>query len=325
MVKWIVSILLVLSAAGLYWQYYSDEVPDVAAEYRYAIPNVEDIATIKISYRIIEDKILLERKEGYWELNGKYRARQDAMTNLLTAIEHMELQYIPGAAAVETMTKDLATTSTRVEILDGKGETMKAYFIGANTPDDRGSYIALAGTQKPAVVAVSGAEGSLRPRFVMPEIDWRDRIVFREKMEEIEEITVDYPANRNASFAIKNTDGEFDVFPLRDNQIVDGEKVRRGTIENYLNRYRSVGAEAIIRDLELAADLHNSVPFVRIRVRRNDDSYYEARLFPIGIDPTGSVRQQIERYHLLDNNGDLFLIQHRVFERLFLSLDYFME
>jgi hypothetical protein len=86
-----------------------------------------------------------------------------------------------------------------------------------------------------------------------------------------------------------------------------------------------VGAESILNIQGLKEQLEKDIPFVRISVLRSDESRYKVQLFPIRIDPDGTVRQQIERYHLLDDQGNIYLVQHRVFQKLFLGRDFFFE
>lgn len=323
--RWIVAIILVIAVAGLIFLFRQKSTPDLAASYHYAIKDVTRVAKIKIDYRLIDPDILLERKNGFWQLNGVYRAREDAMVNLLKALERLELQFIPRPAGKTTMLLDLATTGTKVEIFAENGELLKSYFIGGSTPDERGTFMIMAGTYDPAVVSMAGFEGTIRPIFIMSEIDWRDRIVFREDPDHIQELVVEYPGQPEASFILRRMQHELAAYPFKDDVKSLGLKPKPGAIESYLMNYKSVGAEAILSIPNLQEQLLREDPFVRISVRRSDASSFNVQLFPIKKDPEGSVRQQIARYHLMDDQGAVYLVQHRVFEKLFLGRDFFFE
>ena len=321
--KWLVGLTILIASLCLFIIFQRGEQSDIALSYRYAVEDIDAIEKIKIDYRLMNPDIVLEKKSDYWQLNNKYRAREDAIANLLDAIQGIELRFIPRPAGKQTMLKDLATTGTKVEIFGKNDQLIQAYFIGGNTSDDRATFIIKAGTQDPAAVGLAGFEGTIGTRFVMPATQWRDRIVFREIPDQIEELTVDYPAQPLASFALRKQDGEMVAYPLRDDQEMSDLVQKRGAIEAYLQNYKSVGAESILLNKDLTSTLWDTEPFVQISLRRSDHTNYWVRLYPIHVDPAGTVRDQIERYHLLDSKGDLYLIQHRVFQKLFLDKDFF--
>ncbi|MBK8504886.1 MAG: hypothetical protein IPL46_23340 [Saprospiraceae bacterium] len=219
---------------------------------------------------------------------------------------------------------DLATTGTKVELLNGNNEVLKAFFVGGTTPDERGTYMIMDGSQSPAVVTLTGFEGSIRPFFMMPEIEWRDRIVYRENADLIEELTVDYPGQTQSSFSIRKQKDTYRVFPMDDRINTTNLHPRQGAIEAYFHNYRSVGAEAIMDNPALIEILRTKQPFATVLIRRADQTSYEARFYPIDIEESATSKR-IERYHVLDDQGNLFLGQHLLFGKLFLSFESFFE
>lgn len=325
MKKFIITILLFASGWLIFNLYQKKKTPDLGAEYRYAIADPDRVAKIQINYRLIDPDILLERKKGYWLLNGKYRTRADAMENLLSAISTIELQYIPTPAAKENMIRNLATTGTKVELLDAQNQVIKSYFIGGNTPDDRGTFMIMNGSQSPSVVTLSGFEGSLRPYFIMPEIEWRDRTVFAENYDKLEEVIVEYNNEPSSSFALRKSEDGFSVFSTNDRLDVANRAIKRGSVEAYLQNYKKIGAEAIIDDANLWQKLTNQSPFARITLRRSDHSEYQTTFYPLELEDTENRNQPIERYHIIDNEGNIFLVQHRLFGQLFVDINNFFN
>lgn len=324
MKKLIVFFFLILAGWVIFTLYRQRQEPDLAEEYRYAIDNAADVVQIKINYRLMDPDIVLEKEKGAWRLNGKYKVRPDAIDNLLNAIEHLELQYIPTAAARTNMMRDLASTGTKVELLDAQNQLLKSYFIGGNTPDESGSYIIMAGSNSPAIATISGFTGSIRPYFIMPEIEWRDRTVFSEPYDNISEIVVEYPGRESSSFVIREQDGAFRAYPLSDNIDVSHRSPRAGALEAYLLHYKKISAEAIIEDPALLANLSRKTPFSQITIRRKDASEYRTAFYPLALDNEDS-RPLVERYHLIDNQGNLYLVQHLLFGKLFVDLENFFE
>lgn len=323
MKKIILALLLLFAAWMLYTYYQKEQLPDIGEEYRYSVTDVDDIAEIRINYRLMDPDILLQRQKNGWMLNQKYSVRNDAISNLLNAINNLELKYIPTSAAQQNMLRDLATTGTRVEIINRRGEVMKSYFVGGNTPDETGTFIIMDGSQSPAIANISGLDGSIRPYFIMPEIEWRDRTVFREEYDEISELMVEYPQQASASFVIRLQDNDFEVYPLKDQIDVSKRQVRSGAVEAYLHQYKMVSAEALIDDDILYSELVDKTPFSRITIRRKDGTAYHTAFYPLM--KSDGANQFIERYHLIDDKGNLFLVQNRLFGKLFVDLDNFFQ
>ncbi len=321
--KWRVAFLVVAVALVLFWFITEPSKPDLAAEYRYAIENPDLIQKIKIDYRLFEPDIVLERRSDAWWVNHDFKARKDAIENLLDALHRINLQFIPRPAAQEKMIVEMAATATKVEVFGKNEELLKSFFIGGTTPDERGTYIILEGTRAPAVVSMDGFEGSLMPRFAMPLHDWRDRMIFEVSQDEIKELVVHYPSKRESSFVIRRSYEGLQVYPLDDH--LGTGTYKRGSVEAYLQGYKFVGAEAIIVDTTIHDSLIKRTPFVEIELTKTDDSKYAVQLFPVVPVAKNYGNQRIQRYHLVDSKGDIFLIQHRVFEKLFLGLDYFFE
>ena len=325
MKKLIVTVVILLTAWFIYKQYQKGKAPDLAEEYRYAISNINDIAKIRINYRLMDPDITLEKVNGFWQLNNKYRARRDAIENLLKVIRGIELQYIPTPAARTNMIRDLATTGTKVEILDRQDHLLKSYFIGGSTPDERGTFIIMNGSQSPAVVTMTGFEGTIRPYFMMPEKDWRDRMIYTEDYNQLQEVIIEYPDRMESSFAIRRQQRGFAVFPLSDQINTLDRKPRKGAIEAYLQNYKSIGAEAIVDAEVVRENLEGRQPFARILIRRNDQSEYQTAFYPLILEESSSMNQQIERFHLIDSEGDVFLVQHLLFGKLFVDLNNFFD
>ena len=223
------------------------------------------------------------------------------------------------------MIRDLATTGTKVEMYDYQDQLIKSYFIGGNTPDERGTFVIMEGSQSPSVATLKGLEGSLRPYFIMPENEWRDRTVFAEDYNALEEVMVEYIDQPFSSFSIRRQPHGFKVFPVSDRINLSGRIERSGAVESYLQDYKKVSAEAVVNDRALAAQLEEQRPFARITVRKKGAEEYQATFYPLIPDDFEEQKNNIERYHILDNQGNLFLVQHRLFGKLFVDLDNFFS
>ena len=111
--------------------------------------------------------------------------------------------------------RETAADGIKVEIYDLQGKAMKTYYIGGITNDEHGTIMIMEGSEQPYVMHVPSFIGSLRVRYLVKEDEWRDRAVFNEKPEEVQEIKVEYPQQKSESFILEKTGvAEYKVRPF---------------------------------------------------------------------------------------------------------------
>ncbi len=315
-------LLLALGAAGLWWKYRQVQSEDIGADYRYAVHDLHSIGRVEMLYRDPAEEIVLSRVGDHWMVNGLYTARQNAVDNLLDAIRRMELSFIPRSKGAATIVRDLAAMGNRIRIYHSSGELLMAYYIGGTTPDERGTFIIKEGTAKPAVVSLRGWEGSLRPRFIMPEVQWRDRTLLAAPLDAIVKIEVDYPNQMAHSFQLSRDEAHYLLY------LADTErptKVAYAAAQAYLRGFAQVGAEDLLIDSVLRAELLETKPFAHIKLTLSDDTTQEIRLYPIRIESPVTINETIERYYVLDGAGDLYLTQERVVGKTLVMPEFFLD
>lgn len=315
--RWLVALILLLIGLGLYFISPRDN-EDFTADYQFAIDKTERIETIKIDYRLIEpDIVLTKQRNGIWAVNGQFLVRPDAMRNLLSALERMELAFIPNEKGRKTMVRDLATTGTKVEVFDKDHRRVKAFFIGGNTPDERATYVVMDGSEKAAAVTLSGFEGSIRPIFTMPLHEWRDRMFIKVKPDSVVSISVSYPDDTASSFNLVKKGSSFQMFDYLGVEMA----IRDGAVESYLYDLRAIGAEAIIEDEQLVQQVTGRQPFAEIII--HIEGQFPNEYIFYAQQPSDNTKVKIQRYYAIDSRGDLFLTQHRIVKSLFRSISYF--
>ncbi len=318
-------LLLVLGLGVFIWKQSDRNVQeDVGAAYQYRVAELADIYQIEID-EPGQTLVVLEREKDYWTLNNKYRARPNAIQNLLAAISKIELQFIPQQAGVKTILDVLQKQGIHVKIFDRSGTLIKSFVIGGVTPDERGTFILLDGFDQPGVVSLPGFDGSLVPMFRIPLLDWRDRTVLGAEVDEINRISLEYPDRPQHSFKILRRENNiWEVGPLNA-PIGQGLVQNRGAIEAYLRAFKRLGAESIIENDDLMNHLKSRDPFVKVSLVNLAGRVQEASFYPVAVRPDAPVIAQIDRYHVLDQSGNIYLVQHRVFREIFRSFEFFVE
>ena len=208
---------------------------------------VEDTASISKIFLANKQgsAVTLEREENRWTVNKQYTARRDFVNNLLTTIKKLEVTSPVSSAKTERVMKDLAVQGIKVEIYQGD-KCVKTYYVGGVTEDNNGAYMILENSDQPFIVSRPGFTGYL-PVHYLPEVsEWRERIAFNYKIENIAKVYVEYP-DKNESFIaerlgenkynLKNIDGS--------NMGVPFDTLR---VKEFVSRIKFVGFETYILD-----------------------------------------------------------------------------
>lgn len=303
----------------------------LAYERDFAVENTDRIYKIFLADRQ-GTTTTLERKDGYWLYDGRYKVRPNAMDNLLDAICRIQMKYKPPLAAVDGMIKSLSTEGIKVELYDRQGKMIKTYYVGGSTADERGTYAIMDGVEQPYVVHIPSWEGNLRFRFNLRGEDWRDKTVLAYEPEDIQAVSIEYPLQKNKSFRLERDGKGFKVSPFYDVTPRINRPIREGAAEAFLTGFESQVAEAFENNNPGRDSITQLIPFSIITVTDAKGEEKEVRLFPIypeqEIDlKTGAVigSGDVERYFADCSCGDFFLVQHLLFRKILWAYEFFFE
>lgn len=294
----------------------------------------EDVHRIFLADRRGETVILERDGEDQWIYNKEYRARPDAMRNLLDAIERIELKYIPSQAAAENAVSAFVSHGIKVELYNKQKEKLKVYYVGGMTNDELGTYMMMEGSDNPYVMHIPTWQGGLRAKYFMYGDDWRDKTIFANEVEEIQTVSVEYPNKKNKSFKIERAGNDFEVSPIFANTTKKSNEVIQGKVEAYLINYKSVIAEAYQNRHPDRDSISSLIPFCKINLKTNKGKETNVVFHPIfTLDGDGQpfadsevvTGTPVERYHTIVNDQDFMLVQQRVFGELFWAYDSFFE
>jgi len=329
----LILVLLLGAATFLYFQRGDDKTTLAGADRRFAVKNTDDIYKIFIADRQ-GNQTTLDRQDGYWLYNGRWRTRPTAIANLLQTIKGVEMKYKPPHAAEQNMVKSLAAEGIKVEIYDRNNKLLKSYYVGGSTPDETGTYMILEGEEQPYVTYLPGRFSNLRYRYSLKADDWRDRSVFAYDPERIQAVSIEYPQQQNKSFKLEREGGKWSVRPFYDFTPASTRPYRERSADTYVIGFESLGAEAFENDLPERDSIASLVPFAVVKVTDDQKQVTEVRFHPVFNpsvyhDPkTGAYTSHpgAERYYAnAVSGGDFFLVQHRVFQKIFWSYDSFFE
>ncbi|HAD12983.1 MAG TPA: hypothetical protein DCF33_11175 [Saprospirales bacterium] len=292
----------------------------------FSVANTNDIGKIFIADRQGRTATL-ERKQKGWFYNDKYPARPSAVDNLLETIANVRVLNIPPNGAIQNLVKETAAVGIKVEVYDRNNKPLKTYYVGGVTTDERGTIMIMDGSEQPYVVHIPGFIGQLRLRYLLGDDEWRDRAVFREKPEEIQSVSVEYPQRRNESFKLEKTgEATYDIKPYHATTTLAKTPRRKGVAEAYLIQFESLVAEAFETQNPLRDSVTALVPFAVVTMKKTDGEEKKVRFWPVEVEyRRDDGAPYVSRYFTDVNNEDFLLTQDRVMGGIFRGYGFFYE
>jgi hypothetical protein len=301
---------------------------------------VEDTASITKIFMVNSEgkQITLEKnKLGRWLVNGKFKPRKDALKNLLVTIKEMRVRNPVAKTGIETISKQLATSGTKVEIYNGE-KLLKKYYVGADAQDGLGTFMLLTNTETgenstlPFEMFIPGFNGFLSVRFFLNEELWRDTHIFSFYPDEISTISVQYKRFPDSSFTFSlNDKNEIALADSKGKNISNFDTLKA---KRYITYYNNITYEGLRNDLRKSYkdSILSKGPVHTIVVTEKNGKAHTLKTFPKPpydpkrINPqTGKPDEEdLERlYGLINDDKDFVTIQYYVIGKLFQGISYF--
>ncbi|WP_264789734.1 DUF4340 domain-containing protein [Aureispira anguillae] len=307
----------------------------------FALNNIDPINRVFLTDRS-GNQALIERVEDLnWTYTNKvtgkkYRANPSAVYTLLQTLQKIRTREPINSAAMDNAVKSLAAKSTKVEIYDKDQNKLRVYYVGAMTNGGTGNLAIMEGSDQPYVAYIPNFQGTIGTRFITTEADWRDKAIFRNDINKLEFIQVDYqaPSQRTQSFKIsKLNSGKFNVEPLNaEVEAFTQEQVNQDNASTYFEDFDVIAAEQIIYDKNLRDTTITTTPFAVVSYKA---SYHnEPQVFRIYSiynpsadrgDGEAGHRQKIQRYFVDINEDNFFLAQHIVIRSMLWGYNFFFQ
>jgi len=334
-------ILIVLTfVAGVVWYLNGDTDRTLTANplANFAIEDTSAVNKIFIS-DANGKTITLERVEGdrYWDLNGKYKARKDAVDIILKTFKRIKVKSPVPTTGRENAIK-LIQTGKRVDVYTDSETPLKTYFIGTPTSDHTGTYMVLEldGSERstePFITHMEGFTGFLSTRFFTDLEEWRYTGVFDyPDVREIKRVEVINHENEEQSFDIEFNGGNDIKLHSR---LLDRDLAAFDTlaVKNYFLMYKKVHLETYQSYMseELEESLLNTQAAYTIRVMNRSNEVKKIDLYwkpttTSEMDANGDmVMIDQARMYGVVGGSDVVLVQRFVFDPLLIPLDAFVD
>ena len=276
-------------------------------------------------------QILLERQDGYWLVNKKYKARRDYIKLLLKTIHRVDVKAPVPKGARDHIIKQMAAKNTKVEIYQGD-EKVKTYYVGGPDKDHKGTFMYIENSSVPFVTHIPGFTGYLTTRYSTNIWDWRSRLIFKYQFDEIASIKVQQPEHPGKSFKITcYGDNTYTLTSLKDNKPV--ENFDTVEVKKYISLFRIVPFESFVTKLtDREKDSITSRPPTYIFTiedftgSKNTFKTYPRPNFEQYGNSSGKIYEfDVDNLYAVLEDNSWVLIQYYVFDLMFKDIDDFQQ
>ncbi len=304
--------------------------------YEFAVKDTGSITKIYMVSTGGKQITLDKKKPGEWSVNSKFKARPDAIKNLLVCIKDLQVREPVAKSAIENVSKQLATSATKVEIYSGE-KLVKTYYVGGDTQDGLGTFMLLTDAETgensslPFVMFIPGFNGYLSIRYFLDEDLWRDRSIFAFYPDQIASISLDYSQMHDSSFTVSLSDkNDISLSDSRGNKFSSFDTLK---VKRYITYYTHIQYESLENNLRPSfrdSVLHKGVIHT-INLTDREGKVHSLKTFSKPADPNkiNPVTEQAytedpeKMFALINDDKDMVIIQYYVFGKLFMPSSYF--
>ena len=291
---------------------------------------VDDTSTIdKIFIADMDGKsVTLTRPEQgkLWDLNGRFKAREDAVTLLLKTFKRAAIQGPVAEAAEPNVVRLISARGKKVEVYQGGDTPVKTWYVGTATPSHTGTYMVLETPQgrgaKPYVVHMEGFTGYLSTRFFTSERDWRFTGLFNHPKRSLSRVEVRNLDEEGQSYMLSSKeDGTLALRDLEGNPQAyrDTSGLRQHFLrfkKVHLETYESRLDEAVEDSLRAASGAFELTTWNK----RGARAFLTVHWKPGTDAVTGEVGKDLEQLYGVTSEGEVVLLQRFVFDPLIREL-----
>jgi hypothetical protein len=274
--------------------------------------------------------ITLERKgPANWVLNGKYRARQSGIDNLLEVMWGLELKFRLPRKSIPNVVGEMGSIGTKVEVYDLAGKVMKVYYVGGVTAGEDATYMMMEGSNEPYCI-YDPRRGSVRVSYFTNEDDWRDKTLLPFSADEYQSAGLYFLQQPQKSFKVNRKNGSFEVLPGLPGTPMPTTKVRPGSVETWLELLPRWVAVELQNKNPYKDSISHLVPFCVLAIELKSGATDTIRLFPnVSRDQfnnpivNGKGEPIIETYYATNQRRDFWVMQDRLTKPVMLPLQFF--
>ena len=295
----------------------------------FAVNDIESVDKIFIADKQ-NHSVILTKKDGEWRVNDKFYAREDAIKNLLQAINKIRVKRPISRSEHDVQIKRLAVESRKVEVYQN-GKLTRTYYVGGTTQDQYGTYMLIEGSSVPFIMHIPGFLGFLTPRFFALEDLWRQNFIFKANPKQITYVSVmNSEDNKNNFILSKDNNGNYSIVDYK-NQII--QNIDTLQIKRFLTRIKKVSYEAMITHMSQGKrdSLISSRPFCTIVFKSGENNKQVLKTYyvknDVHYDDNGDLLlyDPDRAYGSFNKDLDIATVQYRTLDKITVKPSFFQK
>ena len=321
-------LILITAVTGGVWLYTQPEgqLASIAGT-DFAVADTSKIDKIFIADMDGKSVTLTRPEQGsLWDLNGRFKAREDAVTLLLKTFKRAAIQGPVAEAAEPNVVRLISARGKKVEVYQGGDTPVKTWYVGTATPSHTGTYMVLETPEgrgaKPYVVHMEGFTGYLSTRFFTSERDWRFTGLFNHPKRSLARVEVRHLNEDGQSYMLSSAKkGALSLQDFEGNPQVYRDTL--GLREHFL-RFKKVHLETYESRLDKAVEdsLRSASGAFELATwnKQGERSSVTVHWKPGTDAVTGEATNDLEQLYGVTSEGEVVLLQRFVFDPLIRGL-----
>lgn len=304
------TVFLVLGVVALvcifYWVNSSDDQLSNENDRDYKIEDINQIDALVITSN--NNQTLLKSNNDFWNVNDNYIADKEKLSQLLNAIQFMEVKTIAPSSKVNSLQADSLKYIT-VEIYSNESIVKSYQILGETSTGD--AYMQI--KRKDAAVTINyivGKDIKIKNIFNSDPNYWRDNTVLHYAKFDLNKIDITYTNPDKISFAISTQNNE--IITSNNKQTIDEQK-----LNVYLQNFNKIEAIRYISKAQLI-DI-DSLPYFTLSIKTIDG---KTDIFN-GYRKKSNGNTDLNSFYLDKNNGNWSEVKYVVLDPILVNADYF--
>lgn len=281
----------------------------------FAVEEASKIDRILMSDRS-ENKVELAKNElGVWMVNDEYPAFQKRIDIFLNeTLSDIKVKGPVAKTAKENVIRSMISNSIKVDLYSGDSK-VKSYYVGDHTPDMKGTYLHMEGSESPYIGYIPGHEGYIQPLFNLVDKLWFDPSIFDYNADSIKTVEVIYTEDLSKSFKLEKDGENFKIEPPLPNFSQQAAKSYFA-----LFSFKNFEGYADYLSTEVKDSIQKSFPMIKVLVEDIEGNRKELNVFPKG--KPGDFSLKDDKGNVLAHDPERYYATFTGFDQLVTIQEY---
>lgn len=250
-------------------------------------------------------KLILEKREDDWIVNGKDEARKNRISYILDVLNEMKIKSPVSNDLFSREITDKGIEPVRVRVFQGR-RLLKSFLVFRTSSNPYGNIMKIRERSKPFIMNLPGASHEIGSLFTANELMWKPFYLFSLPMKEIESVSFEDANDPASSFSIRRIDNHFTLSGIT-GELTGWDSLR---VARYVSYFFNIPFEDWALDLSEAEkdSLKSGKPLFIIRVVTSGGTLKEVKFWERTKTENGIRKTDSDRLWAGSNDSEELMI-----------------